>query len=351
MIAFGASPSSALITRSILTREVAEALAYAHRQGIVHRDIKPENILLSEGHALVADFGIARAAADTGDTASLTATGTTVGTPMYMSPEQSAGGNALDGRSDLYSLACVLYELLAGEPPYTGPSAQAIMVKRMLDPIPDIRRLRSNVPIPVAEALRRALAPVPGDRFADIAEFARAITTTAEMPPATVPTVAVSAERVSRRIPSWRVLSAGFIVAILGVGAMVWWLSHRNRSTDAATPVRLAVLPYLNLGDSSRLYLADGITDAVRGELAAVPAIQVIASTSSEEYRGSRKSMKEIGRELDVLYVLLGKVRWIGGAASSRIQVSSELVSTATGSTRWQAPMDATVGGSHPSPG
>jgi serine/threonine protein kinase len=157
-----------------IAREVADALAYAHGQGVIHRDIKPENILLSGGHALVADFGIARALGQA-DAERLTETGIAVGTAAYMSPEQASGERNVDGRSDVYSLGCVLYEMLAGEPPYTGPTAQAIIVKRFSDPVPSVQQLRPLVPEGLAHAVTKALAPVAADRFASAAEFVRAL--------------------------------------------------------------------------------------------------------------------------------------------------------------------------------
>ncbi len=158
-----------------ILRQVAAALDHAHALGLIHRDIKPENILLHEGEAMVADFGIALVAgAAPGER--LTATGLMVGTPQYMSPEQAAGDPAVDARSDVYSLGCVLYELLAGEPPYTGATAQMVIAKRFTDPIPRIRRLRPAVPPAVEQALMTALARVPADRFASAGAFASALT-------------------------------------------------------------------------------------------------------------------------------------------------------------------------------
>jgi serine/threonine-protein kinase len=154
-----------------LAREVADALGYAHERGVIHRDIKPENILLERGHAVVADFGIARAI-DTAGGAKLTETGLAVGTPTYMSPEQSVGEGDLDGRSDLYALGCVLYEMLAGEPPYSGPTAQAIIAKRFREPVPRISTVRETVPASLEAALNRVLAKSPADRFATAGEFA-----------------------------------------------------------------------------------------------------------------------------------------------------------------------------------
>ena len=156
-----------------ITTEAASALDYAHRHGVVHRDIKPENILLSDGQALVADFGVARAI-DHGHEGSLTETGLTVGTPTYMSPEQASAG-PVDARSDQYSLACVLYEMLTGEPPFTGSTPQALIAKRLAGPIPSVRTVRETVPRSIDLALTQALAKVPADRFPTIALFARAL--------------------------------------------------------------------------------------------------------------------------------------------------------------------------------
>src|SRR5256886_1097208 len=158
-----------------ITREVASALSYAHGHDVVHRDIKPENILLSGGEAVVADFGIARAITAAAGR-NLTETGIALGTPGYMSPEQASGGGPLDGRSDVYSLACVLYEMLVGEPPYTGPSAQVVIAKRFTDPVPSVRRLRETIPPAIDAAVSQALAKAPADRFVSAAQFADALT-------------------------------------------------------------------------------------------------------------------------------------------------------------------------------
>src|SRR5216683_722591 len=159
--------------------EVATALSYAHSRDVVHRDVKPENILLSEGQAIVADFGIA-GAIDAAGGGKLTRTGIVLGTPAYMSPEQGAGERALDGRSDVYSLGCLLYEMLAGEPPFTGPTAQAIIAKRFTDPVPSVRRLRETVSVPMDQAITKALARAPADRFATPHQFAEAVRASAQ---------------------------------------------------------------------------------------------------------------------------------------------------------------------------
>jgi eukaryotic-like serine/threonine-protein kinase len=330
-----------------ITREVADALGYAHSQGIVHRDIKPENILLSSGHALVADFGVARAMQSTGPQ-QLTQTGSSVGTPAYMSPEQSMADPILDGRSDLYSLGCVLYEMLTGEAPYTGPSAQAIVAKRLMEPVPHVRTLRETVPVEVDQALERVLAKTPADRFPTAEAFSLALIATS--PNTTVPVHPPTGPGGRERLPVHpRTVAAGAALAAVLLAGVLWKQLYKPAvavAPDAAAgPTRLAVLPFDNLGDSADAYFADGITDEIRGKLAAIPSLQVIASSSSNEYHHSAKRPGDIGRELGVRYLLLGRVRWDKGAGRApRVRVDPELMQvgqTDAPITKWQQPFDA----------
>src|SRR5204863_3883556 len=165
-----------------ITREVALALDYAHRRGVIHRDIKPENILLTDGQALVADFGIARALGTVGE--NLTSTGTIIGTPAYMSPEQAAGDLTIDGRTDIYSLGCVLYEMLAGEPPFSAPTTQALIARVITESARPLHSVRSTISRQLSGAVEQAMAKSPADRPATAADFARLLESTATMPAA-----------------------------------------------------------------------------------------------------------------------------------------------------------------------
>ena len=339
-----------------ITREAAQALQYAHDHGIVHRDIKPENLLLTkDGNTLVADFGIARALA--GDE-HLTQTGMSVGTPAYMSPEQASGDRSLDARTDIYSLGAVLYEMLAGEPPFTGPSAQAIIVKRLTEPVPSVRKVRPNVAEGVGEALQRALAPIAADRFTTAAEFAQALqprmtataaATTAGATPAvsarSAGSAASQAVTPARRLPvAALALGLGFLV---GVGVLFAWRRSHSGGDEGAGPKRLAVLPFENLGDSADAYFADGITDEVRGKLSQVSGLAVIARASSNEYRATTKAPQQIARELGADYLLTATVRWEKASGGpSRVRVSPELIRVEPGAaptTKWQQPFDASL--------
>jgi serine/threonine-protein kinase len=298
-----------------ITTDAARALEYAHQHGVIHRDIKPENLLITiDGSTLVADFGIARALSL--DTEQLTQTGMSVGTPAYMSPEQAAGGENLDRRTDVYSLGAVLYEMLAGEPPYAGPSAQAIIAKRFSDPVPRLRRVRPAVSVAVEECVLKALALVPADRFATAAELAEALSrpstaVSADQQPTSVRTQIGT--RGGKGLWSRRPAAFSFALGALVVTSMALLLRpglDDSAEVSAAGPRRLAVLPFENLGDSADAYFADGVTDAVRGKLSALPGLQVTARSSSSQYRKSLKTPQQIGQELGVQYLLTATVRW-----------------------------------------
>jgi serine/threonine protein kinase/Flp pilus assembly protein TadD len=280
-----------------ITREVASALDYAHRHQVVHRDIKPENILLHEGAAMVADFGIGKALSGGG---SITQTGMAIGTPAYMSPEQAGGESDIDGRSDLYSLGCVLYEMLAGEPPFTGPTAQAIIAKRFVAPIPKVRATR-DVPETVDDAVTRALSRTPVDRYTTAADFAEALRT------------------ISRES---------------GTGAQ---RTPPESQKSAPAQQSIAVLPLTNMSaDPENEYFSDGMTEEIINVLSKVPGLQVASRTSCFAFKGKEVDIRQAGEKLGVAFLLEGSVRKVG----NRIRITAQLVNVDSGYHLWSETYD-----------
>ncbi len=277
-----------------IAREVADALSYAHGANVVHRDIKPANILIDSGHALVADFGIAKALG-TGDST----TGHIVGTPAYMSPEQVEGLEKLDGRTDIYALGCVLFEMLVGAAPFRGATLTAIIANRLTSPVPSARSFRELVPEVVDAAIRKAMATLPADRFATAAQFAEALGTSA--------TVAIA------------------------VGAA-------QAMTEAiANTKSVAVLPFENMStDPENEYFSDGITDDIIAQLSKISALKVISRTSTMQYKKSTKKIATIAEELGVAAVLEGSVR----RAGQRVRIVAHLVDPRTEKHLWGETFD-----------
>jgi serine/threonine-protein kinase len=307
-----------------IAAQVAGALDYAHRQGIVHRDIKPENILLHEGEAVVADFGIALALREAGGER-ITETGLSLGTPQYMSPEQATGDRELDARSDVYSLAAVVYEMFAGEPPYTGPTVQAVIAKLMTEPPPRLRAVRGTVSDSVDATLRKALAKVPADRFPGTAEFVAALTG---------PGKPVDHSR--RKLG---IAAATLVVLAIAIGTG-FALTRRGKADPAAVveaSPSVAVLPFANLsGDPKDDYLSDGMTEELIGQLAQVRELKVISRTSTDALKGTRLSLREIADTLGVRHIVEGSVR----RAENRIRVTVDLIDATTDSHVWSTRYD-----------
>jgi eukaryotic-like serine/threonine-protein kinase len=337
--------------------ELASALDCAHRAGIVHRDVKPENVLLVDGHAVLTDFGVARVD-EAGEGANLTSTGLSIGTPLYMSPEQLTAEAELDGRSDIYALGCVLYEVLTGEPPFTGRSVPALLARRLSGAAPSIRSVRPSVPEAVDDVIVRALAPAPAERFSTAEELRAALT--AEQS---------EGRSVRRRVrsgagPWWRGPARRAVGAAVGVTAVVgaWLLA--GRSSEDGAPLTLAVLPFTNVsGDAEQAYLADGLTDALIGELGAVRGLRVTSRASVMRYAvaprmsmggpggaggdlgaqgtaGSGmpaaappKSIPEIARELRADLVMQGSLARVGDS----VRVAATVLDAATQEPLWRA--------------
>jgi serine/threonine-protein kinase len=322
-----------------IAREVAEALDHAHRAGVVHRDIKPDNIMLADGVAVLADFGIAKALEQVGE--GVTDTGLAIGTPAYMSPEQATAQSKLDGRSDQYALGCVLYELLAGTPPFAGQSSQAIMARHGSDAVPPLSTVRS-VPAAVEHVIVRMLAKSPADRWPS----AKAVAIELGAALATQRTGATGDGRFRSPALHFRRGAVAAIVALgllVTVGSVYAWRQTQPPS-DGGDGVSLAVLPFENLGDSTEAYFADGLTDEVRGKLADLPGFRVIARATASQYRKTPKPLRQVGDELGVRYLLTGTVRKISSGGQDRLVVNPELVEigrSGSSFSKWHGRFDA----------
>ena len=272
-----------------ITKSVASALDYAHRQNVIHRDIKPENILFQDGEAVVADFGIAFALDSAGGDR-LTETGLSLGTPAYMSPEQVSGERKIDGRSDIYALACVLYEMLAGDPPFTASNPRALLAKHVTDAAPPITTVRPSVPQSVATAISRALGKAPADRFESVKLFAEALESEA-----------------GETEPSLK---------------------------------SIVVLPFENLSpDPENEYFSDGLTDELIADLSKLHSLRVISRNSAMQLKGTDKDTRTIGRELNVQFVLEGTVRRV----SDRLRITAQLIDADKDAHLWTEKYDGVL--------
>ncbi len=321
-------------------REVASALAYAHERGVVHRDIKPENVLISHDSVMVTDFGVAKAisaSADTPESAGLTSMGMAMGTPAYMAPEQAAADPATDHRADIYALGIMAYELISGTPPFAGRSAGQMLAAHLAETPEPLSVRRPGVPESLETLVMRCLEKRPADRPQNATEVVRAldgVLSTGSMTPAT------GARGVVRRRGTRKhVIMTIALGLLLLLGGAVWrgffWSSAPSASERGVT--MLAVLPFENQGPAEDAYFADGIAEAIANRLATLEGIGVIDRRSASEYAGSGRSVREIGRELGVDYVLLGTVRWATAGGERRVQISPSLVRVSDATTRWAA--------------
>jgi serine/threonine-protein kinase len=305
-----------------ITEEIGDALQYAHSSGIVHRDIKPENILLDGGRAVLADFGIAHAMAAVGEQR-LTQTGISLGTPTYMSPEQAAAERSIDGRSDVYSLACVAYEMIGGQPPFTGPTAQAVIARHMLESVPSLTILRSTVPPQIEGILTKALSKVPSDRYQTSGEFTAAL-----RHPETQVFRAVRPLQTSRPpMATWKRIAIGVAaVAVVAVGGYAVWRSKHQAGGLAGSggpdPRRIAVLYFKDESSGKKLgYLAEGLTEGLIDRLSAIPELQVTSRNGSAVFENKDVPADSIARALAVGTLVDGSVETDGDKVSVSVRL------------------------------
>ena len=318
-----------------ITCEVCDALTYAHAQGIVHRDIKPENILLQSGHAVVADFGIARLLQE--ESATLTQTGMSLGTAQYMSPEQ-ASAEKVDGRTDIYALACVLYEMLVGEPPFTGPNAMAVLARSVTQPVPSVRVVRSSVPESIEFAIMHAMEKVPVDRFQTTEAFKEALLAGDDSSTISRQTRAYTqAYRAGRRVtPVWlqpRTIATAALAGIVMVALGAGWFAYRSNGKAAAGTAdadakRIGVMYFDDVTtDGSLRYIADGLTESLIDELDRVPTLDVMSRNAVRPFRGRTFSSDSVHRALKVGTIVRGEV----GSGAKGAQVTVRLVDAVSG--------------------
>ena len=329
-----------------ITCQIASALDHAHEQGIIHRDIKPENILLQAGQAVLADFGIARVVTSAADSNTLTRTGMSLGTPAYMSPEQAMGERHLDGRSDQYALACVAYEMLAGQPPFTAPTMQALIARHVAEQVPLLTTVRQAVPEEVQDVILQGLEKVAADRFATIGEFAEALAEAAALSmtatmrrvtPSRVTRSATRAHRYARRRADagWsrkaRLLTAAALVLLVGgTGAGVWIWQRPIATSSAGTvaggfdPRRIAVLYFEDESRGQALGpLASGLTESLIGQLDGVHSLSVISKNGVGQFRGPGLEADSVAETLKAGTIVRGSVDDDG---PDRIRVQVRLV-------------------------
>jgi serine/threonine-protein kinase len=337
-----------------IARQVSEALAHAHSKGVIHRDIKPENILLGSDGAMVADFGIARAVSVAGGE-TLTRTGMAVGTPTYMSPEQAMASREVTAESDIYSLACVMYEMLAGQPPFSGPTAMALLARHSLENVPSLKIVRGTVPDAVEDAIVRAMAKVPADRFHSVMDFAAALTDhegAARRRQESIAAQAIAAKTVQQMVGGRarkRIMTAAAIaLPLLAAGGWFGWKAI-GKGDDSATGLtgrfaknKIAVMYFQDRSPGSKLaYLADGLTESLIDELSAVTQLKVTSQNGSAVFKGKDAIPTDsIARALDVGTLVNGVVEPMG---NDSVRVTVRLVDAVSGKQVDKTQVDAAL--------
>ena len=327
-----------------LLRDVADALAYAHEHGVVHRDIKPENILITRHHAVVTDFGVAKALTDSTGASSLTSMGVALGTPAYMSPEQAAADPHVDQRADIYSVGVVGYEMLTGRQPFVFPSPQQVLAAHVTQAPEPLTKSRPSVAPALAAIVMRCLEKKSADRWQTAGELHAALDGFATPSGGMSPTSATVSAVAVPKSPWRRTVGIGataLLVAVVAWGAIAF--SRRGSGTPSGAQ-RIVVLPLENQGGGDREYFANGVTEAITGELTGIAGLGVIPRGTAMQYRATSKPLKQVAAELAVSYVLEGTVQWADPSAKNgRVRVNVELIRVADATNVWAHGYEADV--------
>jgi eukaryotic-like serine/threonine-protein kinase len=320
-----------------ILRDVVDALAYAHDEGIVHRDIKPANVLLTRQHALVTDFGVAKALVEAAhDPGTRTSVGVVIGTAAYMAPEQGAADPGVDHRSDIYAVGALAYEMLTGHQLFPGRSVQATLAAHASEEVPDVRLERRTTPDALAVLIRRALEKRPADRPQSAHEMLSVLDSLSQPSAISVPGPGERRRRVA-------LAAVGAASVLVVVASAIVWTRDTPPAPRSGLP-RLAVLPLENGGRSEDAYFVDGMTEAITTRLASLSGLRVIGRQSARRYADTDKSLRQIGSELEVDYLLTGSVRWDKSRPDShRISVRPALVRVSDETQVWGEPYDAVL--------
>ncbi|MEO6526727.1 MAG: protein kinase [Gemmatimonadaceae bacterium] len=323
-----------------ILRDICAGLAYAHERGIVHRDVKPDNVLVAGRHAMMTDFGVAKAMTkSTRDAATLTTLGIVLGTPAYMAPEQIAADPHVDHRVDIYAVGVLAFELLTGRPPFGGEAQDVLSAHLTQRPVP-VATMRPDVPVALSDCIMKCLAKQRGDRWQSADELLHCLESLDSSTP----------RLDGRRMAMRALLAVGILTLVIGTG---WMMRNSQRGSTAqprppvvAAPAArlpaIAVLPFENLGPADQDYFAVGMTDEITSRLSAVSGLGVIASRATRRYAGTRRSMRDVGRELGIDYVLVGSVRW-GGPTSRRVRITLELLRAQDERQLWSTTYDRVI--------
>ncbi len=325
-----------------ILRDVADALVEAHAQGVVHRDVKPDNVLLRGQHAVVTDFGVAKALSEATGGGPLTTAGVVNGTPAYMAPEQAAGDSATDHRADIYSFGVMAYEMLAGRLPFVGSTAQMLMSAHMTEMPEPITRHRTAIPAPLAALVMRCLEKRPADRWQRADEILHRLEALTTPVTGTVTRSGTGATLGKRRA---RIVIAGASAAVIVLALAGYAVESARRGDRPANrlPI-LAVLPLENIGAVDDEYFADGMTEELNSRLSKLSSLGVIAQTSSRQYKRTTKSIAQIAKELGADYVLRGTIRWEKSPNAGRVRITPQLVRASDGRSMWAQPYDKPYG-------